>query len=531
MSVLPSFAKPTTATQARTVVQNLFLVDSKPLKATFGQTVKGVSTYYGPNTKPLYYIVKLSPTGFVVVSADDTIEPIIALVQRGDYNPSTSNTLGALVSRDMKVRMAIATSISDTHARSLSLKFAGQAENAQKRWAFLLATPAQRSMNRSVYASALGSLSDVRVAPLVQTEWSQATTDDYPNSPLCYNYYTPNNYVCGCVATAMAQLMYFHKYPTTGVDATQPFSITVDNTTRGELLLGGDGNGGPYNWNLMPLVPSATPTLIPEAQRQAIGALCHDAGTAAHMDYESDGSGAYMGDASSALKSVFHYTNAVLGSAYPNNIDVPNMIDSNLDAGYPVLLGISGDGGHAIVCDGYGYESSTLYHHLNMGWSGYDNAWYNLPDIQTTSYNFNVVDECIYNTFPQGSGEIISGRVVNRAGNPVAGATVTAATSNGQTVESVTTNANGIYALVQLADSTAYTISAAKTGMQSGPPRLVQTGLSQDNSYACGNMWGIDFSLYSPNDLMITTNSLPDGEVGSSYNVTLQADGGTAPYT
>ena len=59
------------------------------------------------------------------------------------------------------------------------------------------------------------------------------------------------------------------------------------------------------------------------------------------------------------------------------------MVNPNLDAGYPVLFGITGAGGHAIVCDGYGYNPSTMYHHLNMGWSGNDDAWYNLPTIDT----------------------------------------------------------------------------------------------------------------------------------------------------
>ena len=52
---------------------------------------------------------------------------------------------------------------------------------------------------------------------------------------------------------------------------------------------------------------------------------------------------------------------------------LPAIADPNLDAGYPVLFGIQGPvsaASHEIVCDGYGYDNSTLYHHLNLGWSG-----------------------------------------------------------------------------------------------------------------------------------------------------------------
>ncbi len=78
--------------------------------------------------------------------------------------------------------------------------------------------------------------------------------------------------------------------------------------------------------------------------------------------------------------------------------------------------------GHEVIVDGYGYNVSTLYHHLNLGWAGTADAWYNLPTISTGIYNFNSVIECIYNVFPQGSGEIISGRVLDAAGQPVSGA-------------------------------------------------------------------------------------------------------------
>ena len=101
-----------------------------------------------------------------------------------------------------------------------------------------------------------------------------------------------------------------------------------------------------------------------------------------------------MPDASAALKNVFKYSNSICGGDGTDNIGagLTTMLNPNLDAGFPCLLGIycGSAGGHAIVADGYGYDSSTLYHHLNMGWSGVDTAWYNLP-VFTAGYNLNVV--------------------------------------------------------------------------------------------------------------------------------------------
>ena len=67
---------------------------------------------------------------------------------------------------------------------------------------------------------------------------------------------------------------------------------------------------------------------------------------------------------------MYNYSNAKkgynAGSNLPN-LQRNNMVNPNLDASHPVLFGISRPGGgHAIVGDGYGYNASTLYHHLNM---------------------------------------------------------------------------------------------------------------------------------------------------------------------
>ena len=77
----------------------------------------------------------------------------------------------------------------------------------------------------------------------------------------------------------------------------------------------------------------------------------------------------------SALISVFKYSNAKYAENSDQDISasVPGIANPNLDAGFPVLFGIYSTStgiGHEIVCDGYGYDGATLYHHLNLGWSG-----------------------------------------------------------------------------------------------------------------------------------------------------------------
>lgn len=474
-------AAPTSADDARIAVYNWLGLNSKPMDMQLSREVREVKTFQDDSGAPLYHIVYLNSSGFVVVAGDDLVEPIVAFLPGGTYDPSWTNPLGALVDRDLPARVVSARGI-EQNALQKGVEFtpSGKTGEAKRKWDWLKNV-------QSLEMNGLGSISDVRVTPFVQSRWSQSAVFGSP----CYNYYTPNNYVCGCVATAASQLMRYHSHPT-GAVGTAGFQIKVNASYITEYLRGGDGAGGPYDWDSMPFVPGYSMT---EAQRQAIGALTHDAGAAVNMEYTSGSSGADTMQIADALKDTFQYSNAVKGYYYWSNIPSDNlngMINPNLDASFPVILGITGDGGHAIVTDGYGYDSSTLYHHLNMGWSGSDDAWYNLPTIETTYYSFNSVYKCVYNVYVTGTGEIISGRVTDQAGSPIHGATVTAALSAGGSYSAVT-NSKGIYAISKIPSGSSYTVSATKAGY-SFTTQSVSTQTSVDYGIVSGNVWGVNFT-------------------------------------
>jgi hypothetical protein len=127
-----------------------------------------------------------------------------------------------------------------------------------------------------------------------------------------------------------------------------------------------------------------------------------------------------------------------------------------------------------------------------MGWSGRDNAWYNLPTIvgTETGYQSNIVDTCVYNIFTSGSGQIISGRIAGPAGILISGATVTA---TGGGTYYATSNSEGIYALAKIPSSRSFTISVDK-GDWIFSNQVVSTGTSIQDSTTCGNRWGINFA-------------------------------------
>jgi len=502
------WARPTTAYEAEMVVTGWLKADARPLGTALGREVTAVETFTDDYGQPVYYIVYLQkwsfaeaqPAGFVIVSADDLVEPIIGFADDGIFDPSLDNPLGALVTNDLNGRIASVRStfsplMMDANARGT------ETQSKWRRFTSLAEAPAG-----GFWLMGKVSISDVRVAPLVETQWGQSWYYDCDGQRrACYNYYTPpfgpgdaNNYPTGCVATAMAQLMRYHQHPATGIGIHQ-FTIKIDNVEQTASTRGTDGNGGAYRWDLMVPKPNCRTTL---EQRQAIGAFCYDASIALKMEYSSSGSSASIWAAAEALKNVFMYSHTVRGYDWdPVNKTLRNigsglngMVNPNLDANNPVILAISQiekGSGHAILCDGYGYNSSTLYHHLNMGWYGKNNAWYNLPAVDcNTPGSYDTITECIYNIFISDSGEIISGRVINKEGKPVRNALVAAQGSDGP--YTALTNSNGIYALKCLDSDSTYTITVTKRGYNF-TPQAVTTEKSRNGNNVSGNRWEVDF--------------------------------------
>jgi hypothetical protein len=511
----PLAAKPISQLDAELAVLGWLQSDYAPMGEALGDQIAWTDAYVDQDDVAVYYIVYLDPSGYVIVAGDDLVEPIVGFVTGYSlYDYSDNNVLGSMVGRDLSNRVDLARRVDSR----LSGQMAGTAMTQREAMALAQSLKARvkwQTLDASAIPVPTGAsgISDIRVAPLVTTQWSQSNV----GTTWCYNYYTPNNYVDGCVATAMSQFMRYWQWPLVGV-GVQSSTIRVSGVSQTASTRGGDGGGGAYNWAQMALIPSGSMTTT---QRQAIGALCYDAGVAAHMQYASGGSGAWMRDAKTALVSTFKYSSAVIGGNESTNIgtNLKDMINPNLDSANPVLLAIYTDSGagHAIVADGYGYNASTMYHHLNLGWGGYADAWYNLPTIDAGGYTFNTVVACIYNIYMTGSGEIISGRVTGPSGAVIPGAVVTA-TGNGGPFTAVT-NPNGIYALTKVQPNTAYTISVSVPGCTFAS-QSVTTGSSANWATTTGNRWAVDFT---------TTDALPAAATACA-SITYPATNGSGSY-
>jgi hypothetical protein len=471
-------------------------MDGHPFGEKLGMETANIETIEDEQGHPLFHVVNLQPSGFVIVSTDNSVEPIAGFSARGHFK--ADSFWDRFARRDLGGRLKIIVS----HPHSAA------AEQARRKWGQLDAATLFGSTNGSgpLHFNGLTAVSQVMVAPFIATHWGQGTTT---GGLACYNYYTPpglagsvNNDPCGCVATALAQVLCYYRYPNTGVGALS-FPITISGISGPvqATLRGGDGAGGVYPWSIMPLAPGAGVTT---EQCQAIGDLCYDSGVAVGMSYSPSVSDATFLAAANALASTFHF-----GVRYDENETsgvgggLAAMLNPNLDARQPVLLGIEPNDGHCAICDGYGYNLGTLYYHLNMGLAGDDDGWYALPVVDSTDLGtYTNVVACIYNIYTNGAGEIVSGRVTDGGGLPVSGATVTA-TQNGINLSATTTDTNGIYALTHLPAGANFHLTAGKPGYALGNTNIA-TGAT-NSSAVSGNFWGANFVLTPPSPPTLLT--------------------------
>ena len=510
------FASPVSSSQAKQAIQGWFNLESDPMGMAVSDSLSTVEKL--KNDGAPFYVVNFSGGGFAVVSSDDELEPIIAFSSKGNFQATQGTPLWDMVSKDIKERFnSLSSTTQKTSSKTNSIE--------KTKWNSLISAASKVA----VKSSAVSSVSDVRVPPLIQSQWNQTTHNNYtpPAGKNCFNYYTPNNYPSGCVATAMAQIMRHYQYPTAGIGSIS-FGYTVNTVPQTAYTLGGDNFGGPYNWANMPLIPAIGVTT---AQQQAIGALCHDAGIAVHMAYTSSYSGAYMSDALTALSTTFGFSGAsMLGSDTTLGNGLFLALDTNLDAHKPLIISVvdaSSYGGHAVVADGYGYNSGTRYYHLNMGWGGFDDLWYNLPDISggASGYTFDLVDRCIYNISTLTAGQIISGRIVDEFSNPIGGVTITA--DDGVTQYTAVSRMNGVFAIDNLASNTDFVVTVDGTGTS---PQLYY--MSKHVRTGAAGSWDNDSGNVSVSDLVGFHMSLAACEIAqdltcpqtSSIAITLACD-------
>jgi len=364
---LITFADNVPVEKAKKVAQNYM----KSQKKDFNNVVSNIETinYKGYD---VIYAFNFVDGGYILISTDDNAYPILSFAFEGKYDE-----------KDPKMPPSYKWWL-ENYKEQLII-----AQTQTFRVPSLTTTTWDKYYKSVVYENTKST--NAVTTPLLDVEgikWDQTSpyNADCPGGP------DP----VGCVATAMCQIMRYHKYPEHGEG-----SHSYNENDYGQQSV--NFGNATYNWDNMPAqVYSANAD---------VARISYHAGVAVDMDYGPGGSGAMItGVVRPAFVNYFKYHTDATFARKDNMSDAQwkTKLKSSLDNSWPVFYAGNDQAqsmGHAFVCDGYNNNNEF---HFNWGWSGYSNSWNQMGDIVPGGTgtgggdgDYSYGNRIVYNIHPQ----------------------------------------------------------------------------------------------------------------------------------
>lgn len=264
-----------------------------------------------------YYVFNVENNGgFVIVSGDDRTEAILGYADKGnlDLNRLPDNLKVWLGIYEQAIK-----SMTDQQVKRVSTR----------------------------------GISHDAIAPLLGSQWGQGAPYN-AQCPIINEVTSPT----GCVATAMAQLMYYHKWPES-VDAIPGYNNYMWGMTMDELP------ATTFDWNNMKT------SYGENEQADEVAKLMRYCGQATQTQYFEDESAVSSDvDLLSILTQTFGYDASLRVVSRLSYLaqNWEQQIYDELNLSRPVLYRAftPTEKGHVFICDGF----ENGYFHINWGWSG-----------------------------------------------------------------------------------------------------------------------------------------------------------------
>ncbi len=362
-----SFAKQVSIQKAAQIANNFYLTvvaePSDRLEIAFTQ-----KDLVGSDSLNLFYIFNISNKGFVIVSAEDRVTPILGY--------STDNIFHK--NSQAPAFMNWVSNYSEQIKTAIENKILASEEVALK-W---------RKYENEVNEVVSGFY-------LVKTNWGQ---DGYYNDLCPKAAFGTIETLTGCVATAMAQVLKYWNFPNQG-SGTYSYSAPYYGTQSVNY-----GNSF-YNWSNMPNKVTSS--------NNDVAKLMYHCGVSVNMDYGKGGSSAVTAIMPNALKTYFSYSSNAFYTLRNNISDAAwnTLLKKDLDNNQPIIYrgsGFDGSGGHCFVCDGY---DTGNYYHFNWGWDGSENGYFYINNLLTQNGDFSSMQGAIIGIKPKsgtGSSSIVN---------------------------------------------------------------------------------------------------------------------------
>lgn len=212
--------------------------------------------------------------------------------------------------------------------------------------------------------------------------------------------------VTGCGPTAIAIAMRYREWPAAGTGVVPDYKVEVydeDYNVVGYNSFPGRTLGVAYDWSSMPLTDGYFAAWSSKAKEQ-VARLMADIGAATKAKYSSEATGIYDDDVPPALSAYFGYdksvdavfradwdTGEILYTASQWLALVKEEVASN---GPTIFAGSDDQYGHMFVLDGYTTED---FFHVNWGWGGYSNGYYKIDALEPEDQGTGANDMGSYN--------------------------------------------------------------------------------------------------------------------------------------
>lgn len=305
-----------------------------------------VYTALDDTNTPAVYVFSGAKGGFMLVGADDVAAPLIGYSTTGSFDPQA-------IPENLLYWMS---------------QYSGEISAARA-----ISLPVYKSSSRASMAA---------IEPLMGTKWDQST----PYNDLCPEKGTQRT-VTGCVATALAQAMNYHKYPEKGSGSVTYY---LDNLGRNYTF---DLGQYTLDWANMANVYNSKATA---EQRTAVAQLMAVAGAAVEMQYGTSESSSSTQNIPIGLIKYLGYDKGVhyIGREFTPYAEWESEIYNNLRNIGPVVMGghtapDNTGSGHCWVCDGYDGDG---YYHMNWGWGGLSDGYYLLTALDPMSQGIGGAD-------------------------------------------------------------------------------------------------------------------------------------------
>ena len=349
-------AGPVTPEQALRIAEKVFASDPYNTKAAPGKldiVWDGEFEATKADLDPAFYVVGREGGGFVIVSGNDNVRPVLALSYDNPF-----------VVEGMPENVRFWMERIKAYCRNASLAtpdVVAQWNEFEDTKSTVITT----SLTNEYYGSRT-------------VEWSQ---DDPANLKCPVVTGESNRAVCGCVALAMSEIMTWYGYPERGKGTVPQYTYKLNGKT---ITVPSHELGTTYDWAALQSLKTPQ-QFYAEANTelgQNLGQLAYDVGTILQLsysyDYQTSGSlilyprlAEMMGYSKSAVERYRDYGY----SDYQWNQMLKEQVSQR-----PVYYSghdYAKNAGHAYVLDGYAtYRSSDLVFHFNFGWAGVCNGYY-----------------------------------------------------------------------------------------------------------------------------------------------------------